>query len=309
MAKTILSSDKIHTLHHTFYEPRNDAKATLLIVHGMTEHSGRYHQFAEFLTEHDIAVLTYDQLGHGRTISNAEELGYFSKSHPMQKLLKDVVIMADQLKAKYPDVPHFIMGHSMGSFVVRNVLQVHSDQFEGAIIMGSSDYNPLLKPMMPVMEILNKVQPKRHNSVISSAMNIMFNAQLKDKKMDSDHAWLCNNPEAIADYEKDPLCGFDFTNNGYWTLLKLMQGGLAKDWAETIEHDFPMLFMSGKNDPVGYMGKAIPKATKRLKKQGFKHVEKQLYPSMRHEPLHEVENKKVYQDLLNWIEGQLEKSA
>ena len=88
-----------------------------------------------------------------------------------------------------------------------------------------------------------------------------------------------------------------------------MEGGLAKDWAETIEHDFPMLFMSGKNDPVGYMGKAIPKVTKRLKKQGFKHVEKQLYPSMRHEPLHEVENKKVYQDLLNWIEGQLEKSA
>ena len=50
MAKTILSSDKIHTLNHTFYEPKNDAKATLLIVHGMTEHSGRYHQFAEFIS-------------------------------------------------------------------------------------------------------------------------------------------------------------------------------------------------------------------------------------------------------------------
>ena len=46
------------------------------------------------LTEHDIAVLTYDQLGHGRTISNAEELGYFAKSHPMQKLLKDVCTQA-----------------------------------------------------------------------------------------------------------------------------------------------------------------------------------------------------------------------
>lgn len=309
MSNSIMSSDNIHTLHHTLYQPKNKAKATLLIVHGMTEHSGRYHKFAEFLADHDIAVLTYDQLGHGRSIRNADELGYFAKSHPVQKLLKDVVTMANILKSQYPDIPHFIMGHSMGSFIVRNVLQVHSSEFTGAIIMGSSDYNPLVKAALPAMELLNKVQPKRHNSVVASATNKLFNRQLKDNTIDSEFAWLCDNPEAIESYEKDPLCGFEFTNNGYLTLFKLMETGLAKDWAETIDDDFPMLFLSGEDDPVGLMGKAIRKVTKRMKKQGFKNVERQLCADMRHEPLHEVDNKKVYQFILNWLEDQTEKSV
>ena len=63
-----MSSDQVHSLHNTLYAPKNTAKATLLIVHGMTEHSGRYEKFAQYLAEQDIAVLTYDQLGHGRRI-------------------------------------------------------------------------------------------------------------------------------------------------------------------------------------------------------------------------------------------------
>lgn len=306
MSKTIMSSDNLHTLHHTLFEPKNTAKATLLIVHGMTEHSERYHQFAEFLAENDIAVLTYDQLGHGRSIRNADELGYFGKSHPMQSLLKDVIIMANNLKRKYPDVPHFIMGHSMGSFIVRNVLQVHSSEFAGAIIMGTSDYNPLLKVGKPIVEVLNKLQPKRHNQAIHTVINKLFNSQLKDKTIDSEFAWLCANPEALAEYEKDPLCGFNFTNNGFWTLIQLMDSGLAKDWAETIDHDFPMLIVSGEYDPVGNTGKGIRKLAKRMKKQGFTNVDRKLYADMRHEPLHEVANDQVYQDLLNWIEKNLQ---
>lgn len=307
MAKTLLSTDNIHTLHHTLFEPKNDPKATLLIVHGMTEHSGRYAKFAEYLAQNDIAVLTYDLLGHGRSIRTADELGYFSKSHPVQTLLKDVILMADSLKRHYPDVPHFIMGHSMGSFIVRNVLQVHSSDFVGAIIMGSSDYNPLLKVAKPVVEVLNRLKPNTHNSGIHKVINKFFNMQLKDKSMQSEYAWLCANTEAIVEYEKDPLCGFDFTNNGFWTLVKLMETALAKDWADTIEHNFPMLIISGEKDPVGNMGKGIRKLTKRMKKQGFNNVTRQLYPLMRHEPLHEVDNAEVYQDILLWLEDTVNK--
>lgn len=224
----------------------------------------------------------------------------------MQSLLKDVIIMANNLKRKYPDVPHFIMGHSMGSFIVRNVLQVHSSEFAGAIIMGTSDYNPLLKVGKPIVEVLNKLQPKRHNQAIHTVINKLFNSQLKDKTIDSEFAWLCANPEALAEYEKDPLCGFNFTNNGFWTLIQLMDSGLAKDWAETIDHDFPMLIVSGEYDPVGNTGKGIRKLAKRMKKQGFTNVDRKLYADMRHEPLHEVANDQVYQDLLNWIEKNLQ---
>nr|WP_261871115.1 lysophospholipase [Psychrobacter sp. JCM 18901] len=64
----------------TFFEPsRKDVEisATLLIVHGMAEHSGRYSDFAQFLADNGIAVATYDHLGHGQTIKTEADLGFF----------------------------------------------------------------------------------------------------------------------------------------------------------------------------------------------------------------------------------------
>ena len=306
--KRITSSDTSHYLHHTFFAPTASAteiKATLLVVHGMSEHSGRYADFAQFLADKGIAVATYDQLGHGKTVKSASELGFFGEEHPVQSLLKDVIVMADSLKAKHPEVPHFIMGHSMGSFIVRTVMKHHSQDFAGAILMGSADADPLTKVMLPINKLLAKVAPKRPNTVFAKAMNKIFNSKLDNRISSSDFAWLSENQASIDAYEADPLAGFNFTNNGYMTLFNLMESALNKNWANTIAKDFPMLFVSGKNDPVGNMGKGIDKVVNRLNEQGFTSVEVKLYPHMRHEPLHELEKQLVYQDILEWLNSQL----
>lgn len=306
--KRITSSDTSHYLHHTFFEPTAGAteiKATLLVVHGMSEHSGRYADFAQFLADKGIAVATYDQLGHGKTVKSASELGFFGEEHPVQSLLKDVIVMADSLKAKHPEVPHFIMGHSMGSFIVRTVMKHHSQDFAGAILMGSADADPLTKVMLPINKLLAKVAPKKPNTLFAKAMNKIFNNKLDNRISSSDFAWLSENQASIDAYEADPLAGFDFTNNGYMTLFNLMESALNKNWANTIAKDFPMLFVSGKNDPVGNMGKGIDKVVNRLNEQGFTSVEVNLYPHMRHEPLHELEKQLVYQDILEWLNSQL----
>lgn len=306
--KRITSSDTSHYLHHTFFAPTASAteiKATLLVVHGMSEHSGRYADFAQFLADKGIAVATYDQLGHGKTVKSASELGFFGEEHPVQSLLKDVIVMADSLKAKHPEVPHFIMGHSMGSFIVRTVMKHHSQDFAGAILMGSADADPLTKVMLPINKLLAKVAPKRPNTVFAKAMNKIFNSKLDNRISSSDFAWLSENQASIDAYEADPLAGFNFTNNGYMTLFNLMESALNKNWANTIAKDFPMLFISGKNDPIGNMGKGIDKIVNRLNEQGFTSVEVNLYPHMRHEPLHELEKQLVYQDILEWMNSQL----
>ena len=306
--KRITSSDTSHYLHHTFFAPTASAteiKATLLVVHGMSEHSGRYADFAQFLADKGIAVATYDQLGHGKTVKSASELGFFGEEHPVQSLLKDVIVMADSLKAKPPEVPHFIMGHSMGSFIVRTVMKHHSQDFAGAILMGSADADPLTKVMLPINKLLAKVAPKRPNTVFAKAMNKIFNSKLDNRISSSDFAWLSENQASIDAYEADPLAGFNFTNNGYMTLFNLMESALNKNWANTIAKDFPMLFISGKNDPIGNMGKGIDKIVNRLNEQGFTAVEVKLYPHMRHEPLHELEKQLVYQDILEWLTSQL----
>lgn len=301
---TILSSDQIHTLHHTFYESKATPIATLLIIHGMAEHSGRYDAFAQYLADNGIAVLTYDQLGHGRTITSADELGYFERTYPMQTLLKDVVIMANTLKSRYPELPHFIMGHSMGSFIARCVLQHHSSEFAGSILMGTSDTDPLAKVFLPITKVLNKVKPHQHNVVFAKTTNKILNSKLKDKSAESQFAWVCKNPIGLAAYEADPLCGFDFTNNGFLALFSLMIRGLSKDWAKTIDHDFPMLLVSGEDDPIGNMSKGIKALTSRMQSQGFRDIQSLLYAGMRHEPLHEVDNQMVYADILNWLTTQ-----
>lgn len=178
----ILSSDNTHYLRHDFFEPsdKNVAiSATLLIVHGMAEHSGRYADFAQFLADNGIAVATYDHLGHGQTIKTKADLGFFGEEHPVQSLLKDVIVMADSLKARHPDVPHFVMGHSMGSFIVRNVLKHHAHNFTGAILMGSADVNPLTKVLLPINKVLAKVAPRQPNTVLANTMNKVLNSQLR----------------------------------------------------------------------------------------------------------------------------------
>ena len=302
----ILSSDNTHYLHHEFFEPSDagvDISATLLIVHGMAEHSGRYSDFAQFLADNGIAVATYDHLGHGKTVKTEADLGFFGDEHPVQSLLKDVIVMADSLKSRHPNVPHFVLGHSMGSFIVRNVLKHHARNFSGAILMGTADANPLTKVLLPINKLLTKVAPRQPNTVFSNIMNKVLNSQLSDRDSSSQFAWLSENTANIAAYEADPKTGFDFTNNGFMTLFTLMNTGLNKGWATTIAKDFPMLFVSGEEDPIGEMGKGIRKIVSRLNKQKFSRVDIQLYLNMRHEVLHETDHKVVYQDLLAWIKS------
>ncbi len=123
---------------YELFEPINEPpKATLLILHGMQEHSGRYKDFAENLANNGFAVLLYDHLGHGKTAENREELGYFQKENPKQQLIDDAATMAAFLENNYPNISHFLLGHSMGSFIARCLLQNQEADFKGAVIVGT----------------------------------------------------------------------------------------------------------------------------------------------------------------------------
>lgn len=295
----IMSNDDKHVLHHHFFDPKDEAKATLLIVHGMSEHSGRYENFAKYLTKQGIAVATYDQLGHGKTAN--ERFGYIHDQHPVQMLLRDVVRMADALKQRHSHTPHFIMGHSMGSFIVRQVLSQHSHDFAGAILMGTADKDPLIKPLIPLFATLNRLNPKRPCHWTSKAINKMLTSKLGLTQSNSRYAWISENIDNIDAYEADPLCGFDFTFNGFFALFTIMNMALNQNWYEDIDKNFPMLLVSGRNDPIGNMGKGIDRLQQRLQHQGFHHISKRLYPNMRHEPLHEKQADMVLTDITNWI--------
>ncbi len=307
----ILSSNQIHRLHHTFFVPTGKIIATLLIVHGMSEHSGRYAKFAQFLANHGVLVLTYDQLGHGQTVKDKYELGFIDEKHPVQALCKDVVVTADALKAKAVelgahDLPHFIMGHSMGSFVVRTVLAHHAKSFAGAILMGTGNsFGVLNRMVLSSFGVLNFLNAKKTNFGFAGALNQYLLNQIRSPIWASPFAWLSENQDNIKAFEADPLCGFAFTNNGFLALQGLIRRACADSWHGFMSDDYPLLIVSGKDDPVGHMGQDIEHLTHQLQKAGKTNITVHLYPNMRHEPLQENRADMVYQDILRWLDGNI----
>lgn len=307
-SKNILSSNGVHRLHHTFFVPTGKIIATLLIVHGMSEHSGRYAKFAQFLADNGVLVATYDQLGHGHTVKDKYELGFIDEKHPVQALCKDVVIMADKLKEKAYSLTnrplcHYIMGHSMGSFVVRTVLTHHAISFDGTILMGTGNSFGLLNRLaFTALGVINHLNPKRPNMHFAMLLNHYLLSQIRSPIWASPFAWLSENADNIKAFESDPLCGFAFSNNGFIALQALIKKATTPAWYAHTPHDFRVLLVSGKDDPVGHMGQDIEKLHDELIKAG-QHVQTHLYPNMRHEPLHEKDKDKVYHDILAWLKS------
>ncbi|PJJ62887.1 alpha/beta fold hydrolase [Chryseobacterium geocarposphaerae] len=286
-------------LFYTLFSPET-AKATLLIVHGMQEHSGRYIEVAEYFAAHCIAVLTYDHLGHGRSVKEKKDIGFFQLEKPDERLVADAEMMADHLAEQYPEVPHFILGHSMGSFITRRLLQKAGNKFSGAIITGTGGPLPGINILRAYLSLANIVAP-RHRTFLNSVFTSVNNKHFKKDKNFSDTSWLSINPENRKIFEQDELCGIPFTHNAFYTLFTIYKKATARDWASSISKSFPFLFISGQNDPIGDFGKGVMRTVNNLKIDGFQNVEVKLYPEMRHEILNEEIREEVLNGIFHWI--------
>ncbi|WP_250252988.1 alpha/beta fold hydrolase [Chryseobacterium sp. Marseille-Q3244] len=276
------------------------AKATLLIVHGMQEHSGRYSEIAEYFANHGIAVLTYDHLGHGKSVKDKNEIGFFQVDKPDERLIADAEMMADHLAAQYPDVPHFILGHSMGSFITRCLLQKAGHKFAGAIITGTGGPLPGIDVLRGYLFLANAIAPK-HRTFLNSVFTKVNNKHFKKDKDFSDTSWLSINPKNRTAFEQDELCGIPFTHNAFYTLFTVYKRATSRNWASSISPSFPFLFVSGQNDPIGDFGKGVTLTINNLKSDGFQDVETKIYPEMRHEILNEEIREQVLSEIYDWM--------
>lgn len=286
-------------LFYTLFSPET-TKATLLIVHGMQEHSGRYGEIAEYFAAHGIAVLTYDHLGHGKSIKEKKDIGFFQLEKPDERLMADAEMMADHLSEQFPGVPHFILGHSMGSFITRCLLQKASDRFSGAIITGTGGPLPGINILRAYLSLANIVAP-RHRTFLNSVFTSVNNKHLKKDKDFGDTSWLSINPENRKAFEQDELCGIPFTHNAFYTLFTIYKKATTRNWASSISKSFPFLFVSGQNDPIGDFGKGVMRTVNNLKIDGFQNVEVKLYQEMRHEILNEKIREEILNEIYHWI--------
>lgn len=288
-------------IHAVRYIPEGEIRAILQISHGMVEYVERYESFALFLASQGILVTGNDHLGHGKSINSRDDWGYFAKNDGNHAVLYDLYQLTQITKEKYPNIPYFILGHSMGSFYVRQYLGEFGQELDGAIIMGTG-CQPLALiqagRLVAAFVALFKGWHYRSKLVNKLAFG-NYNQHFEPARTPKD--WLSKDTALVDKHIADELCSFTFTLNGYYTLFTTISRLYSKKLLSAMPKDLPVFFVAGEDDPVGDFGKGVLKVVDMFKKTGMKNVTEKLYPTDRHEILNETDRQQVYNDLYNWM--------
>ncbi len=295
------SGDGISAIQATRYMPEDGScRAVVQIVHGMAEYVGRYEEFAQFLTDKGVVVTGEDHLGHGGSIGENGP-GYFCEKDPATTVVEDVHTLRLLTGEKYPGVPYIILGHSMGSFILRNYLCVHGTEIDGAVVMGTGMQPKWLLGAARVLTGLMKIVAgeKSVRTFLDRIAFGAYNSRIKPLKTDKD--WLSKDEERVARYIEDDLCGFVFTVNGFGTLFELIHRLQKPEYLRRIPSDMPILVVSGEEDPVGDYGAGVRLAVESMEAAGAQCVACKLYPGDRHEILNETDREQVMADIWDYL--------
>ena len=299
------SSDGVHTVHAVEWTPDGPPRAVVQLVHGISEHMGRYDHFARYLTGHGFAVCGHDHLGHGHTAAGPEEYGFLGKENGWDHLARDVRALSEAERTRFPEVPWFLMGHSMGSVVARTCLIRWPELADGCILSGTGQERaPLVAFGKAVSSLLCALRgPNTRSSLVTSLSLGAYNRQFRPNRTDND--WISRDEGVVDAYCADPLCQFVPTVG----MFRDMMGGLQFIGRPAnltrMDPEIPVLFFSGDHDPVGNNGRGVKRVAALFRAAGVRDVTLRLYPGGRHEMLNECNREEVYADVLAWLEAHL----
>lgn len=296
------SRDNHSRIHAVRWTPDvENVVAVVQIVHGMSEYVERYEELAAFLTERGFVVTGDDHLGHGRSVPEGGIQGYFCEQDPATVVVRDEHRLKKMTQELYPGVPYFILGHSMGSFILRNYICRYGSGIDGALLVGTGmQSNKLLCLSKITAAVVGFFKGSKHPSrFIDKGAFGSYNKRIQGAKTDFD--WLSMDSDRVAAYIADEDCGFIFTVNGFKTLFELISRVKKRENLLKIPKELPVIFLSGEEDPVGNYGKGVQKAYRSLVDAGLTDVEIKLYPEDRHELLGEPDRKKVMEDIEVWL--------
>ena len=265
--------------------PDGEVKAVLQITHGMTEHMGRYETFAEFLLPMGIAVAGFDLRGHGKNLGDPDVASFGEGGWVAS--IEEIRLFYELLKQRFPEVPHYMLGFSLGSFLLREYLTKYPDEGEiaGAIIMGTGHQSGwLLSIMMSIVKgQIKKAGFDKATDLVRQLSFGTYNQKFKPNRTTAD--WLCADETELDKYLADPLVRKDISAGLFWELL-----GSRKRTGHTCAYGgLPILLISGEDDPVGNGGKGVQAIYRRLV-AGHENVTLKLFPGARHDLLHEEKN-------------------
>lgn len=278
------------------WSPEGKPKAIMQLVHGIAEHMLRYDGFARRLNERGILVVAEDHMGHGK--SGGERM-YFSA---WTEATDDTCELLRRTREEFPDVPYFLFGHSMGSFMVRTLLFRYPRLgLRGAIICGTGwQPTPVLLGGRALCALEKcRLGAKKHSPLLEKLMFGAYNAEFKDAQTPND--WICSRRETVDRYVEDPLCGEPVTVGLAQELLRGISMIQKCKNRAAMPKDLPVLFIAGESDPVGSMGKGVKKTAEKFRAVGMRNVTLRLFAG-RHEILNEENFGEAEEEIFRFLE-------
>lgn len=296
---TFPSSDGEHQVHAVLWLPEEGSpKAVVQIVHGICEYALRYEDFALFLTRHGYAVAGSDHLGHGLTARGPEEYGYFTDWF---QLTRDVRTLRTLMGERFPGIPYFLLGHSMGSFQARTYLIDYPGTLDGCILSGTGQENALTVAFGKFVTSLG--DPHKVNKLFLNLSLGAYNKKFAPNRTTAD--WVSRDEALVDKYLADPLCNFRTTAGMNHAMMVGLQYIADKKNLAKMDPDTPVALFSGDADPVGGMGKGVKTVHGFFREAGCKDLTMKLYPGARHEILNEINREEAYADILGWLDARI----
>lgn len=279
-----------------------DPKAVLQVVHGSVEHGLRYKHFAENMQANGFTVYVSDLRGHGRSLKG--ELGVLTDTDDSWSVyIKEQYALTEIIKESHPGEKVFILGHSMGSFIVRDYLSFFSRDVDGALLSGTGSGSWVTVQLGKLMlkSEMKKIGAHTPSQKLTDLVFEPLNKKAK-KELGID-SFISRDQEIIDKYNADPACGFLITADYAKAMIDGV-GRIIRKAAYDIA-DIPIMIFSGEKDPVGGPNNRYIKQVTRNYLRNGNDVELYIYDDALHEMLNEINKEEVYEDIVNWMENQI----
>ncbi len=261
------------TLFAQGWKPSGKVKAVLSLVHGIGEHSDRYHHVADHLNQKGYGLIAFDHRGHGKSEG---QRGHFPN---YELLMDDIEIHLKESANRYPDVPHILYGHSMGGNLVLNYVLRRKPNLAGVI--ATSPFLKLAFEPSKLLEMVSKL-----------LIRIWPNLPLKSGLVTDD---LSRDPEVVKAYIEDPAIHDRITP----CFLNLIDAG---EWALDHASEFPMplLLMHGSADQI-----TSAENSKDFSKDVGELCTLKIWDGFYHELQNEPEKEAVLETITDWLDNHL----
>ena len=294
------------TIHGCKWTPEGQPKAVVQILHGIAEFVERYDDFAEYLTKHGFLVVAEDHMGHGQSIRDGGIQGYFHGG--WFTAVEDSMHLMRDTREAYPEIPYILFGHSMGSFMARTILAKYPDCGLAAAVICGTGWQPAFA-LPTLAKVIDGIARKNGETEPHETLQKMifggYNKKVEHPRTGFD--WLTRDAAIVDAYIAHPLCGFTASAGLLREMMKGMHFFEQPENLAGMKKDLPVFFIAGGDDPVGSYGKGVHTCADVFRKAGMTDVSVRIYPLCRHEILNEINRDQVYEDILKWMEKQIEK--